>query len=100
MIHFLMDERELVLDADEIEQGGDFVFARKNDRIVGGVRTEKCVAFWFDNSSFTTDMEWLPGKTFPEGRYCSECGLRCDNMPHYCPSCGRKARNSGVTYHV
>lgn len=65
MIHFLIDGRELVLDADEFNQSGDFIFARKNDRVVAGVQRERCAAFWLENAS---DQVWPPIDA------CSTCG--------------------------
>lgn len=56
--HFLIrygeDPIEVTMEADDIEATGDYLFARKNERMVGGVRQEDCIAFWLDMKSRQT----------------------------------------------
>lgn len=92
-VHFLIDERELCIDADEVEQSGDFLLARKDNRLVAGVRLDDCAAFWMEDIKDDT-MSWLARYDGEEDDwvwYCDHCGNLSDIVLPYCPCCDRKA---------
>lgn len=87
--HFVIDGYELCVEADEIEQTGDFLLARKNGRNVAGVRLDDCVAFWIEEGEKRHGHWAYPG-------LCSICGenkykdidIWADWNPPFCPNCG------------
>lgn len=88
-VHFLIDERELCIDADEVEQSGDFLLARKNNRLTAGARLNNCIAFWAEDVEDDT-MSRLARYDGEEDDWVWYCGNQSDFVLPYCPCCDRR----------